>query len=225
MSSILIKPKSIPAGQSMKIKSKSDFFNKSKTVFMLSLVTLYLCLFLEIGSKAKFLHLLSRINACSNRHSPSNTSIAVYTTRFSNPSNKSKFLKPISASTRATEYPRRAMDMPRFAELVVFPTPPFPEVTTTVLVSPVVFRLEDDSPSASALVVTFLVGVVVRLFKKTDEDENDRPLFFLLDEEEEEEDKTYDETRCCCAIIFLNVFVSTRDRFREKGRVCVYCGV
>ena len=116
------------------------------------------------------------------------------------------------------------MDMPRFAELVVFPTPPFPEVTTTVLVSPVVFRLEDDSPSASALVVTFLVGVV-RLFKKTDDDENDRPLFFLLDEEEEEEDKTYDETRCCCAIIFLNVFVSTRDRFREKGRVCVYCGV
>ena len=115
------------------------------------------------------------------------------------------------------------MDMPRFAELVVFPTPPFPEVTTTVLVSPVVFRLEDDvSPSASALVVTFLVGVV-RLFKKTDE-ENDRPLFFLLDEEEEEDDKTYDETRCCCAIIFLNVFVSTRDRFREKGRVCVYCG-
>ena len=115
------------------------------------------------------------------------------------------------------------MDMPRFAELVVFPTPPFPEVTTTVLVSPVVFRLEDDSPSASALVVTFLV-IGVRLFKKTD-DENDRPLFFLLDEEEEEEDKTYDETRCCCAIIFLNVFVSTRDRFREKGRVCVYCGV
>tara|TARA_B100001769_G_scaffold197248_1_gene157481 strand:+ start:451 stop:804 length:354 start_codon:yes stop_codon:yes gene_type:complete len=117
------------------------------------------------------------------------------------------------------------MDMPRFAELVVFPTPPFPEVTTTVLVSPVVFRLEDDSPSASALVVTFLVGVGVRLLKKNDDDENDRPLFFLLDEEEEEEDKTYDETRCCCAIIFLNVFVSTRDRFREKGRVCVYCGV
>ena len=119
------------------------------------------------------------------------------------------------------------MDMPRFAELVVFPTPPFPEVTTTVLVAPVVFRLEDDSPFSddpSALVVTFLVGVVVRLFKKTD-DENDRPLFFLLDEEEEEEDKTYDETRCCCAIIFLNVFVSTRDRFREKVRVCVYCGV
>ena len=116
------------------------------------------------------------------------------------------------------------MDMPRFAELVVFPTPPFPEVTTTVLVAPVVFRLEDDSPFSddpSALVVTFLVGVVVRLFKKTD-DENDRPLFFL---DEEEEDKTYDETRCCCAIIFLNVFVSTRDRFREKGRVCVYCGV
>lgn len=119
------------------------------------------------------------------------------------------------------------MDMPRFAELVVFPTPPFPEVTTTVLVAPVVFRLEDDSPFSddpSALVVTFLV-IGVRLFKKTDDDENDRPLFFLLDEEEEEDDKTYDETRCCCAIIFLNVFVSTRDRFREKGRVRVYCGV
>jgi hypothetical protein len=35
------------------------------------------------------------------------------------------------------------MDMPRFAELVVFPTPPFPEVTTTVLVAPVVFSEED----------------------------------------------------------------------------------
>jgi len=62
------------------------------------------------------------------------------------------------------------MDMPRFAELVVFPTPPFPEVTTTVLVAPVVFRLEDDdspfSDDPSALVVTFLVGVVVRLLKK-----------------------------------------------------------
>jgi|TARA_B110000483_G_scaffold243070_1_gene331177 hypothetical protein len=113
------------------------------------------------------------------------------------------------------------MDMPRFAELVVFPTPPFPEVTTTVLVAPVVFRLEDDSPFSddpSALVVTFLVGVVVSLFKKTD-DENDRPLFFL---DEEEEDKTYDETRCCCAIIFLNVFNYPREIVFERKEECVY---
>jgi hypothetical protein len=38
----------------------------------------------------------------------------------------------MSESIKATRYPRRAMDIPIFAAVVVFPTPPFPDVITIV---------------------------------------------------------------------------------------------
>eukprot|EP00982_Pelagococcus_subviridis_P005998 29930-Pelagococcus_subviridis.AAC.3 len=74
----------------------------SMSKFMLSFVTLYFCRFLLIGSSASDRHRLSRISACSIRHSPSSTSIAVYITLFSRPRSKSRFRRPMSASTRQT---------------------------------------------------------------------------------------------------------------------------
>mmetsp|Transcript_1503 Transcript_1503/g.3412 ORF Transcript_1503/g.3412 Transcript_1503/m.3412 type:complete len:234 (+) Transcript_1503:684-1385(+) len=105
-------------------------FKMSMRSCMESLVTLYFCLFLLMGSSAKDLHRLSLISACSMRHSPSSTSMAVYMTRFSRPRSRSRLRKPMSASTSTTRYPRRAMDIPRLALVVVLPTPPLPEVIT-----------------------------------------------------------------------------------------------
>src|ERR1700680_5003637 len=50
--------------------------------------------------------------------------------RFSSPSTRSRLRKPMSASTSATLCPSFANAPPRFAVVVVFPTPPLPEVTT-----------------------------------------------------------------------------------------------
>jgi hypothetical protein len=103
---------------------------------MLSFVTLYFWRFLLMGRSASERHRLSRISACSMRHSPSSTSMAVYITRFSSPRSRSRLRSPMSASTRHTRYPRRAMLMPRLAEVVVLPTPPLPEVMTMTRASP-----------------------------------------------------------------------------------------
>jgi hypothetical protein len=62
-------------------------------------------------------------------------SIAVYKMRFSNPRRRSRFLRPMSASINATLCPSLAIDMPKLAVAVVFPTPPFPDVTTMVRVA------------------------------------------------------------------------------------------
>ena len=53
--------------------------------------------------------------------------------RFSNPSNKSKFLNPISVSIKTTLEPLLASAVPILADVVVLPTPPFPEVITITL--------------------------------------------------------------------------------------------
>src|SRR5579883_1408593 len=42
----------------------------------------------------------------------------------------SRFRSPTSASIRATRAPRRASAVPRFAVVVVLPTPPLPDVMT-----------------------------------------------------------------------------------------------
>ena len=42
----------------------------------------------------------------------------------------SRLRKPTSASTNTTDAPRCASAVPRFAVVVVFPTPPLPDVTT-----------------------------------------------------------------------------------------------
>ena len=122
---------------------------------MLSFVTLYFCRFLLIGSSASERQRLSRMSACSIRHSPSRTSIAVYITRFSRRRRSVVTRRPMSASTRHTLCPSRAMDIPRFADVVVFPTPPFPDVITITRVSasssasPRASSSSADAPAAS----------------------------------------------------------------------------
>ena len=54
----------------------------------------------------------------------------MYTILFSSPKSKSRFLKPKSVSIRTTLYPAFASAVPMFALVVVFPTPPFPDVIT-----------------------------------------------------------------------------------------------
>ena len=50
--------------------------------------------------------------------------------RLSSPNITSKFLKPISKSTKHTLFPSKARAVPKLAVVVVFPTPPLPEVIT-----------------------------------------------------------------------------------------------
>ena len=50
--------------------------------------------------------------------------------RFSKPSKRSRLRKPTSASIRRVECPNRASDIPILEVVVVFPTPPLPDVTT-----------------------------------------------------------------------------------------------
>src|SRR5678816_1903043 len=50
--------------------------------------------------------------------------------RFSRPITTSRLRRPISASTSTTECPSAASAAPRFAVVVVLPTPPLPEVMT-----------------------------------------------------------------------------------------------
>src|SRR5512143_1080001 len=52
--------------------------------------------------------------------------------RFSNPSTTSKLRRPISASRQATRFPSNASATPTLAVVVVFPTPPLPEVTVMI---------------------------------------------------------------------------------------------
>ena len=53
-----------------------------------------------------------------------------YTILFSNPITTSKFLSPMSVSIKHTFFPSTAKLEPKFAVVVVFPTPPFPDVIT-----------------------------------------------------------------------------------------------
>mmetsp|Transcript_14153 Transcript_14153/g.60562 ORF Transcript_14153/g.60562 Transcript_14153/m.60562 type:complete len:252 (+) Transcript_14153:413-1168(+) len=146
----LMNPTSIPAGQSMKMYWNFMSRKMSISKFMLSFVTLYFWRFLLMGRSASERHRLSRIRACSMRHSPSSTSMAVYITRFSRPRSRSRLRRPMSASTRHTRYPKRAMLMPRLAEVVVLPTPPLPEVITITRASPSASASAFASSAASA---------------------------------------------------------------------------
>src|SRR5215213_2284663 len=51
--------------------------------------------------------------------------------RFSSPMTTSRFRSPISASMTTTFLFIRASDTPKFAVVVVLPTPPLPDVTVT----------------------------------------------------------------------------------------------
>src|SRR5260370_17403209 len=55
-----------------------------------------------------------------------------YTTRRSHPMIRSRLRSPMSKSTTATRLPRCASPHAMLADVVVFPTPPLPEVTTII---------------------------------------------------------------------------------------------
>src|SRR6185295_13943421 len=61
------------------------------------------------------------------------TLIRSYTTRRSQPMMRSRLRRPTSKSITAVLWPRRASPLAKLALVVVLPTPPLPEVTTTVL--------------------------------------------------------------------------------------------
>src|SRR6266540_5126090 len=64
---------------------------------------------------------------------PWTTLIRSYTTRRSAPRTRSRLRRPTSKSTTTTFCPASASAAPRAAVDVVFPTPPFPDVTTRTL--------------------------------------------------------------------------------------------
>ena len=53
--------------------------------------------------------------------------------RLSSPNITSKFLKPISKSTKHTLFPSKASAVPKLAVVVVFPTPPLPEEVKAIV--------------------------------------------------------------------------------------------
>src|SRR5438552_13408351 len=61
------------------------------------------------------------------------TLIRSYTTRRSQPMMRSRLRKPTSKSITAVLWPRSARPEEKLALVVVLPTPPLPEVTTTIL--------------------------------------------------------------------------------------------
>src|SRR5262245_9564337 len=56
-----------------------------------------------------------------------------YTTRRSHPITRSRLRRPTSKSIATVRKPRDARPAARFADVVVLPTPPLPEVTTITL--------------------------------------------------------------------------------------------
>src|SRR5919106_987835 len=68
------------------------------------------------------------------------TLIRSYTTRRSQPMMRSRFRRPTSKSITAVLWPRRASPPAKLALVVVLPTPPLPEVTTTILAISSPFR-------------------------------------------------------------------------------------
>src|SRR5690606_2259298 len=78
-------------------------------------------------------HCLSLMSAWFGLASPWITLIRSYTTRRSQPMMRSRLRKPTSKSITAVLWPRRARPAAKLALVVVLPTPPLPEVTTTIL--------------------------------------------------------------------------------------------
>src|SRR5215470_13567342 len=76
--------------------------------------------------------------------------------RFSNPITASRLRRPISESTTATFFPCIARAVPRFAVVVVLPTPPFPEVIVSTRLS-IHISLLSNCSTISILHANYLV--------------------------------------------------------------------
>ena len=88
----------------------------------------------EAARTNKLSHCLSLIRAWFKVASPLITLMKSYTTRRSHPMIKSRFRKPTSKSITTVLKPRKARPDEKLALVVVLPTPPLPEVTTTIFV-------------------------------------------------------------------------------------------
>ncbi|MCY1373172.1 hypothetical protein D9M69_604290 [compost metagenome] len=87
----------------------------------------------EAASTNRLSHCLSLMSAWLRLASPWITLIRSYTTRRSQPMIRSRLRRPTSKSITAVFLPASARPDAKLALVVVLPTPPLPEVTTTLL--------------------------------------------------------------------------------------------
>src|SRR6185312_7126214 len=126
-----VAPRSMPAGLSHRIQS-NRLLSSSMTRPTPSSVSASLSRVCEAGSSQRFSSRLSRIKACGSLATPCTTLMRSNTTRRSAPITRSRLRRPTSKSTTTTLCPLCASAAPS-AAVVVFPTPPLPEVTTRTL--------------------------------------------------------------------------------------------
>src|SRR3982751_1133224 len=107
-------------------------FSSSITRSTPSCVSASLSRVCEAGSTNRLSHCLSLISAWLRLASPLITLIRSYTTRRSQPMIKWRLRRPTSKSMTAVLWPRSARPDEKLALVVVLPTPPLPEVTTTI---------------------------------------------------------------------------------------------
>src|SRR3981081_771086 len=122
----------MPAGLSQRIQSKLAL-RSAITLPTPSSVRASLSLVWDAGSSHKFSNRLSRMRACESFATPCTTLMRSNTTRRSAPITRSRLRRPTSKSMTATFSPICASAAPSAAVEVVFPTPPFPDVTTKTL--------------------------------------------------------------------------------------------
>src|SRR6478752_1492487 len=125
-------PVSMPAGESQMMYSKPISPRSFRTFSTPSLVSASLSRVWEAASTNRLSHCLSLMRAWLRLASPWITLIRSYTTRRSHPMIRSRLRSPTSKSITAVLCPARARPEAKLALVVVFPTPPLPEVTTTI---------------------------------------------------------------------------------------------
>src|SRR3569623_768909 len=125
-------PRSMPAGLSQ-ITQSNRLRRSSMTLPTPSSVSASLSRVCEAGSSHRFSSRLSLIRACGSLATPCTTLMRSNTTRRSAPITRSRLRKPTAKSTTTTLSPRCASAAPSAAVVVVLPTPPLPDVTTSTL--------------------------------------------------------------------------------------------
>src|SRR3954463_14907941 len=112
----------------------------------------------EAASTNRFSHCLSLMRAWFKLASPWITLIRSYTTRRSQPMIRSRLRRPTSKSITAVLWPASARPDEKLALVVVLPTPPLPEVTTTILAMSSVLGCSIDSIGFERLDDELLAG-------------------------------------------------------------------
>src|ERR1700730_16325606 len=123
-------PCSIPAGLSQMMKSNCCF-SSSSTRSTPSRFNASLSRVCEVGKMYRLSLRLSLISAWLRLASPLMTLMKSNTTRRSQPITKSRLRNPTSKSMTTVLWPRSASPAAKAAAVVVFPTPPLPDVIAT----------------------------------------------------------------------------------------------